>query len=122
MNYLGPLSPPSHIPHPGAASDDRAVTKREFVERVMKVLEITPLLAAWPTPSIFTARPKPGRGCGISSPLTSVLPIPVVPTARRSGSALPLVEMAAHESARTTGLYDRRSDEPLFDEGERIGI
>ena len=31
-------------------------------------------------------------------------------------------QMAAHESARTTGLYDRRSDEISRDEGERIGI
>jgi integrase/recombinase XerD len=31
-------------------------------------------------------------------------------------------QMAAHESARTTGLYDRRSDEISLDEVERIGI
>jgi integrase/recombinase XerD len=31
-------------------------------------------------------------------------------------------QMAAHESARTTGLYDRRSDEVSLDEIERIGI
>jgi site-specific recombinase XerD len=31
-------------------------------------------------------------------------------------------QMAAHESARTTGLYDRRSDEVTLDEVERIGI
>jgi integrase len=31
-------------------------------------------------------------------------------------------QMAAHESARTTGLYDRRSDEVSLDEVERIGI
>jgi hypothetical protein len=30
--------------------------------------------------------------------------------------------MAAHESDRTTGLYDRRSDEDSLDEVERIGI
>ena len=30
--------------------------------------------------------------------------------------------MAAHESSRTTGLYDRRSDEVSLDEVERIGI
>jgi hypothetical protein len=30
--------------------------------------------------------------------------------------------MAAHESARTTGLYDRRDDEISLDEVERIGI
>jgi hypothetical protein len=31
-------------------------------------------------------------------------------------------QMDAHESARTTGLYDRRSDEVSLDEIERIGI
>jgi Phage integrase family len=31
-------------------------------------------------------------------------------------------QMAAHESARTTGLYDRRSDEVSLDEVERIGF
>jgi len=31
-------------------------------------------------------------------------------------------QMAAHESARTTGLYDRRHDEVSLDEVERIGI
>jgi hypothetical protein len=30
--------------------------------------------------------------------------------------------MAAHESARTTGLYDRRNDEISLDEVERIVI
>ena len=30
--------------------------------------------------------------------------------------------MAAHESARTTGLYDRRDDEVALDEVERILI
>ena len=31
-------------------------------------------------------------------------------------------KMADHESARTTGLYDRRGDEISLDEVERIGI
>ncbi len=31
-------------------------------------------------------------------------------------------QMAAHESAKTTGLYDRRDDEISLDEVERIGI
>src|SRR6185295_3898705 len=31
-------------------------------------------------------------------------------------------QMANHESARTTGLYDRRGDEISLDEVERIGI
>lgn len=31
-------------------------------------------------------------------------------------------QMAAPESARTTGLYDRRSDEFTIDEVERIGV
>jgi integrase len=31
-------------------------------------------------------------------------------------------QMAAHESLRTTGLYDRRSDDMSLDEVERIGI
>jgi integrase len=31
-------------------------------------------------------------------------------------------QMAAHESSRTTGLYDRRGDEVSLDEVERIAI
>jgi site-specific recombinase XerD len=31
-------------------------------------------------------------------------------------------QMAAHESSRTTGLYDRRGDEVDIEEVERIGI
>jgi len=31
-------------------------------------------------------------------------------------------QMAAHQSARTPGLYDRREDEVSLDEVERIGI
>lgn len=31
-------------------------------------------------------------------------------------------QMAAHESSRTTGLYDRRGDDISFDEVERIAI
>ena len=31
-------------------------------------------------------------------------------------------QMAAHESARATGLYDRRNDEVSLDEVERITI
>jgi hypothetical protein len=31
-------------------------------------------------------------------------------------------QMAAYESARTTGLYDRRSDEVSLDEVKMIGI
>ena len=31
-------------------------------------------------------------------------------------------QVAGHESARTTGLYDRRADEIAVNELERIGI
>jgi hypothetical protein len=31
-------------------------------------------------------------------------------------------QMANHESARTTGLYDRRGDQIKLDEAERIAI
>jgi integrase/recombinase XerD len=41
----------------------------------------------------------------------------------KNGGKLEIAQqMAAHESARTTGLYDRRSDEVSLDEFERIGI
>jgi integrase len=40
-----------------------------------------------------------------------------------NGGALEKAQfMAAHESARTTGLYDRRGDEVTLDEVERISI
>jgi integrase len=40
----------------------------------------------------------------------------------RNGGRLEVAQqMAAHESARTTGLYDPRSDEVSLDEVERIG-
>jgi len=41
----------------------------------------------------------------------------------KNGGRLEIAQqMAAHESARTTGLYDRRDDETSLDEVERIGI
>jgi hypothetical protein len=41
----------------------------------------------------------------------------------KNGGKLEIAQqMANHESARTTGLYDRRSDEISLDEVERIGI
>jgi integrase/recombinase XerD len=41
----------------------------------------------------------------------------------KNGGALETAQqMAAHESPRTTGLYDRRSDDVSLDEVERIGI
>ncbi len=41
----------------------------------------------------------------------------------KNGGRLEIAQqMAAHESSRTTGLYDRRSDEVSLDEVERIGI
>jgi site-specific recombinase XerD len=41
----------------------------------------------------------------------------------KNGGKLEIAQqMAAHESTRTTGLYDRRSDEISLDEVERIGI
>jgi len=41
----------------------------------------------------------------------------------KNGGRLEIAQqMAGHESARTTGLYDRRGDEIALDEVERIGI
>ena len=41
----------------------------------------------------------------------------------RNGGKLEVAQqMAAHESARTTGLYDRRNDDISLDEVERIVI
>ncbi len=41
----------------------------------------------------------------------------------KNGGRLEIAQqMAAHVSARTTGLYDRRSNEVSLDEVERIGI
>ena len=41
----------------------------------------------------------------------------------RNGGKLEIAQqMAAHESAHTTGLYDRRNDQVSLDEIERIGI
>jgi integrase len=41
----------------------------------------------------------------------------------KNGGKLEIAQqMAAHESFRTTGLYDRRGDEVSLDEVERIGI
>ena len=41
----------------------------------------------------------------------------------KNGGKLEIVQrIAAHESSRTTGLYDRREDDVNLDEVERIGI
>jgi len=46
-----------------------------------------------------------------------------ITTYLKNGGKLEIAQqMASHESARTTGLYDRRSDEVSLDEVERIGI
>jgi integrase len=41
---------------------------------------------------------------------------------RNGGTLETAQQMANHESARTTGLYDRRSDQVCLDEVERIVI
>jgi integrase/recombinase XerD len=41
---------------------------------------------------------------------------------KRGGKLEIAQQMAAHESPRTTALYDRRSDDVSLDEIERIGI
>ena len=41
---------------------------------------------------------------------------------RKGGEVEIAQQMAAHESARTTGLYDRRDDQVSLDEVERILI
>ena len=44
-----------------------------------------------------------------------------ITTYLQNGGKLEIAQhMAGHESARTTGLYDRRSDEVTLDEVERI--
>jgi len=44
-----------------------------------------------------------------------------ITTYLQNGGKLEIAQhMAGHESARTTGLYDRRSDEVALDEVERI--
>jgi integrase/recombinase XerD len=41
----------------------------------------------------------------------------------KNGGKLEIAQqMAAHESSRSAGLYDRRNDEVSVDEVERIGI
>jgi len=43
-------------------------------------------------------------------------------TSRTAGKLEIAQQIAAHESSRTTGLYDRRDDDVNLDEVERIGI
>jgi hypothetical protein len=46
-----------------------------------------------------------------------------IPGHLKNGGKLEVArQMAAHESARTTGLYDRRGDDISLDEVERIVI
>jgi hypothetical protein len=40
----------------------------------------------------------------------------------KNGGKLEIAQQTAHESSRTTGLYDRRDDDVSLDEVERIGI
>ena len=49
--------------------------------------------------------------------------VPGLTTYLKNGGRLEIAQqMAGHESARTTGLYDRWGDEIALDEVERIGI
>jgi integrase len=46
-----------------------------------------------------------------------------ITTYLKNGGKLEIAQqIAAHESSRTTGLYDRRDDDVSLDEIERIGI
>jgi integrase/recombinase XerD len=46
-----------------------------------------------------------------------------ITTYLKNGGKLEIAQqMAAHESARTTGLYDRRDDDISLDEVERVAI
>jgi integrase len=46
-----------------------------------------------------------------------------ITTYLKNGGKLEIAQqIAAHESSRTTGLYDRRDDDVSLDEVERIGI
>ena len=49
--------------------------------------------------------------------------VPGITDYLRNGSKLEIAQqMASHESARTTGFYDRRQDQLSYDEVERMLI
>ena len=57
-------------------------------------------------------------GCG-----SHTLSATSITASLKNGGRLEIAQqMAAHESARTTELYDRRSEELFLDAVERIGI
>ena len=64
------------------------------------------------------------RDAGIASPMNShTFRATGITNYLENGGTLEKAQfMAAHESARTTGLYDRRGDEVTLDEVERIAI
>jgi integrase len=63
-----------------------------------------------------------GWGCGIT-PATPTFRATGITAYLKNGGKLEIAQqMAAHKSARTTGLYDRRNDEVSLDEVERNEI
>jgi hypothetical protein len=54
--------------------------------------------------------------------VTPSAPLGITAYLKNGGKLEIAQQMANHESARTTGLYDRRSDEISLDEVEKIGI
>ena len=64
------------------------------------------------------------RDAGIASPMNAhTFRATGITNYLENGGTLEKAQfMAAHESARTTGLYDRRGDEVTLDEVERIAI
>jgi len=67
--------------------------------------------------------PTPGRARGHQDQNRHTFRATGITAYLKNGGRLEIAQqMAAHESARTTGLYDRRSDEVSLDEVERIGI
>jgi hypothetical protein len=74
-----------------------------------------------PPGTTFRSRPHPAHFRETpSAPATGFHPVPDIPDYLRDGGELEVAQqMANHESARTTGLYDRRNDQVPLKEASR---
>ena len=75
-------------------------------------------------PDVWRMIRRRARAAGIETPIgCHTFRATGITAYLKNGGRLEIAQqMAAHESSRTTGLYDRRSDEVSLDEVERIGI
>jgi integrase/recombinase XerD len=103
----------------GVAEDPKAPLFRSLLRRSGKLTERPPAQV-----DAYRMIQRPALAAGIRTKIGNHTPRATgITEYLRNGGMLEIAQqMANHESARTTGLYDRRDDQVSLDEVERIFI